>query len=82
MKLSVDFLTPLLRKTINTSITQSVFPENTKTVSLIPLDKGRPSKNEMSNLRPASVLDRFSKVYKSVLKDLIVCGMEKYFSPF
>ena len=50
VKLSVKFLTPLLTKVINTSIAQNVFPESAKTASLIPLDKGKPNKNEMSNL--------------------------------
>ena len=36
----------------------------------------------MSNFRPASVLNTFSQVYESVIKDQIVCGLEKYFSPF
>ena len=82
VKLSADFLTPLLTKAINTSIAQNVFPENTKTASVIPLDKGKPNKNEISNFRPVSVLNTFSKIYERVIKDQIVCGMEKYFSPF
>ena len=45
VKLSADFLTPLLTKAINTSIAQNVFPENAKTASVIPLDKGKPNKN-------------------------------------
>ena len=36
VKILVDFLTPLFTKVINTSITQNVFPENTKTASVIP----------------------------------------------
>ena len=58
------------------------FPENAKTASVIPLDKGKPNKNEMSNFRPVSVLNTFSKIYERVIKDQIVCGMEKHFSPF
>ena len=65
-------MTPLLTKAINSSIAQNVFPENAKPALAIPLDKGKPSKNEMSNFRPVSVLN----------KDQIVCGMEKYFLPF
>ena len=49
---------------------------------MIPLDKGKPNKNEMSNFRPVRVLNTFSKIYERVIKDQIVCGMEKYFSPF
>ena len=82
VKLSADFLTPLLTKAINTSIAQNVFPENAKTASVIPLDEGKPNKNEMSNFRPVSVLNTFSKIYEKVIKDQIVRGMEKYFLPF
>ena len=49
---------------------------------MIPLDKGKPNKNEMSNFGPVSVLNTFSKVYKRFIKDQIVCCMEKYFSSF
>ena len=69
VKLSADFLTPLLTKTFNTCITQNVFPENAKTASVIPLDKGKPSKNEMSNFRSVSVLNSFSKAYERVIKN-------------
>ena len=82
VKLSADFLTPLLTKAIDLSIAQNVFPENAKTVSVVPLDKDKLSKNEMSNFRPVNVLNTFSKVYERVIKDQIVCGMEKYFHRF
>ena len=49
---------------------------------MIPLDKGKPNKNEMSNFRPVSVLNTFSKIYERVIKDQIVFGMEKYFHRF
>ena len=82
VKLSADLLTPLFTKAITTSIAQNVFPENAKTASVIPLDKGKPNKNEMSNFRPVSVLNTFSKVYERVIKDQIVCGMENIFHRF
>ena len=64
------------------TITKNFFPENAKTASVIPLDKGKPNKNEMSTFRPVCVLNTSSKVYKRVVKNHVVCGMEKYFSPF
>ena len=82
VKISADFLTTLLTKAINRSIAQNVFPENAKTASVIPLDKGKPNKNEMPNFRPVSVLNTFSKIYERVIKDQIFSGMEKYFSSF
>ena len=82
MKLSADYLSPLLTNAINTSIGQNAFPENTKTVSVIPLDKSKPNKNKKSNFGPVSALNTFSKVYERVIEDQIVRGMEKYYSPF
>ena len=69
IKLSADFLTPLLTKAINTSITQNVLPENAKTAYVIPLDKGKLKKKEILNFSPVSVLNTFSKVLESVIKD-------------
>ena len=67
LRLSADFLTSLLTKAINRNITQTVFPENAKTASVIPLDKGKPNNNEMSNFRPVSVPNTFYKVYNEVI---------------
>ena len=61
VKLLADFLTPLLTKAIITSIGQNVFPENAKTGSVIPLDRGKPNKNKISNFRRVSVVNTFSK---------------------
>ena len=49
---------------------------------MIPLDKGKPNKNEISNYRPVSVLNTFSKFYEKVIKKQLVRFMEEYFSPF
>ena len=57
------------------------FPENAKLASVIPLDKGKPNKNEMANFKPSSVLKTFSMVYERVIKYQIVRSMEKCFSP-
>ena len=66
LKLSAECLTPLLTKVMKTSLAQNVFPEKAKTALVIPLDKGKPNKNEMSNFIPVSVLKTFSKVYEIV----------------
>ena len=49
---------------------------------MIPLDKSKPNQNEMPNFRSVSVLNTFPMVYERVIKDQIVCDMEKYVSPF
>ena len=48
---------------------------------MIPLDKGKPNKNEISNYRPVSVLNTFSKFYEKVIKKQLVGFMKEYFSP-
>ena len=48
---------------------------------MIPLDKGKPNKNEISNYRPVSVLNTFSKFYEKVIKNQLLRFMKEYFSP-
>ena len=49
--------------------------------SVIPLDKGKPNKNEISNYRSVSVLNTFSKFYEKVIKKQLVGFMKEHFSP-
>ena len=69
IKMASDFLAPILTTAINFSIENSV-----------PLDKGKPDKNDISNFRPVSLLNTFSKFYERVIKDQLVLSMENYFS--
>ena len=80
IKVAVDFLTPLLTKSINSSIEHNIFPDLPKTALVVPLDKGRPNKNDISNFRPASILNTFSKICKRVIKNELLHGIEKVFS--
>ena len=63
------------------SIEENIFPDAARIASVIPLDKGKPNKNEISNYRPISVLNTFSKFYKKVIKKQLVRFMEEYLSP-
>ena len=49
---------------------------------MIPLDKGKPNKNEISNFKPVSILNTFFKIYEKVIKEQLVSGLDKYLSPF
>ena len=82
MKLSVEILSTPLSIAINNSLKNGVFPDDAKIASVIPLDKGKPNKNEISNFRPVSILNTFSKIYEKVIKDQLVSGLDKYLSPF
>ena len=69
IKIAVDFLTPLLTKSINSSIEHNIFPDLAKTALVVPLDKGKPNKNDIANFRPVSILNTFSKIYERVIKN-------------
>ena len=64
IKMASDFLAPILTTAINSSIENSVFPENAKVATVVPLDKGKPDKNDISNFRPVSLLNTFSNFYE------------------
>ena len=82
VKLSAEILSTPLSIAINNSLKYGVFPDDAKIASVIPLDKGKPNKNEVSNFRPVSILNTFSKIYEKVIKDQLVSGLDKYLSPF
>ena len=81
IKVAVEFLTPLLTKSINSSTEHNIFPDLAKTALVIPLDKGKPNKNNITNFRPVSILNTFSKIYEKVIKNQLLRGMENVFLP-
>ena len=81
INMASKFLTPIYTTAINSSIENSVFRENAKVATAVPLDKGKPDKNDISNFRPVILLNTFSKFYERVTKHQLVLSMENYFSP-
>ena len=81
IKMVSNFSSPILTTAINSSVENNVFPENTKVATVFPLDKGKPDKNDISNFRPVSLLNTFSKFCERVIKGQLVLSMENYFSP-
>ena len=79
IKIVSNLLAPIFTTPINSSIENSVFPENAKVAPVVPLDKGKSDKNDISNFRPVSLLNTFLKIYKRVIKDQLVLSMENYF---
>ena len=75
---AVGFLTPFLTKSISSSIEHNIFPDLAKTTLAVPLDKEKPNKN-ISNFRPVSILNTFSKIYERVIKNQLLHGMENVF---
>ena len=68
MKFSAEILSTPLSITINNSLKYGGFPDDAKIGSVIPLGKGKPNKNEISNFRPVIILNSFSKIYEKVIK--------------
>ena len=75
-----NFLASILTKAINCNIGNSVFPENAKVVTVVPLDKGKPDKNDTVNFRPVSLLNFFFKVLWEIAKGSTSSRLENYFS--
>ena len=69
-------------KAINCCLHQSIFPDNAKIPSVIPVDKGKPDKYDVLNYRPVSIQNTFSKIYEKVIKNQLVSCFDKYLSPF
>ena len=46
IKVAANVLTPLLTKSINSSIEHNIFLDLAKTTLVVPLDKGKPNKND------------------------------------
>ena len=63
VKLSAEILRTSLSIAINNSLKYGVFPDDAK------IDKGKQNKNEITNFRPVSILNTFSKIYEKVIKD-------------
>ena len=54
IKIAADFLTPLLTTAIDKSTEENTCPDSAKIALVVPLDKGKPNKNEILNFRPIS----------------------------
>ena len=80
--MSADILSTPLSNAINNSILKGKFPDDAKVASVFPLDKHTDNKYSVSNFRPVSVLNIFSKMYEKVLKNMLVEKMNDHFSPF
>ena len=79
--MSSNVLAPILTTAINSTIENSVFPENVKVATVVPLDKGKPDKIDISNFRPDSLLNTSSNIYERVTNDQLVLSMENDLSP-
>ena len=58
-----------LADAINNSISKGVLPDYAKVASVSPMEKQSDDKNKVSNFIPVSVLNTFSRIYESVIKN-------------
>ena len=82
VKISDQILSQPLTDAINNSISNGVFPDNAKIASVSPIDKHSDDKNQVSNFRPVSVLNTFSKIYEFVIKSQLNSVLNNIFSPY
>ena len=66
----------------NNSFKYNIFPSNAKVACVKPLDKKTEDKHCISNFRPVSILNTFSKIYGMFSKNLLVSNTEEFFSSF
>ena len=59
VRLSAEILSTSLFTAMNNSLKYGVFPGDAKISPVIPLDKGKLNKNEISNFRPVGILNIF-----------------------
>ena len=59
-----------------------IFPDAAKVAMVSPVDKKTDDKNKISNYRPVSGVNIFSKVYEIVLKNALVSAFSECMSPF
>ena len=80
--LASDDLAMPLTKAINCSIQNLIFPQNSKTAAVCPLDKGQPVRTVEINYRPVSILKIFSKIFEKILKEQFSPFLDKTLSIF
>ena len=82
VKLASEVLSKPLSIAMNISITSSFFPDRAKAATVVPIDKKADNKYTVSNFRPESLLNCFSKIYENYIKNHIINSMNNYISPY
>ena len=81
VKLASNYLSKPLATAINNSLTSSKFPDLAKVATVIPIDNKTDDKYDISNFRPVSLLNCFSKIYENI-KCRLMNSMYNNISPF
>ena len=82
VKLTSEVLSKPLSIAMNNSITSSTFLDKAKVATIVPIDKKTNNKYTVSNFRPASLLNYFSKIFQNYIKNHIVNSINNYISQY
>ena len=82
IKVAAEPLSTPISIAINNSFKHNIFPSNAKVACVKPVDKKTENKDSISNFRPVSILNTFSKIYEKFSKDFPVSKIEILLSPF
>jgi hypothetical protein len=67
IKIVIESIAPILATLINQTMAQGYFPNSLKVAKVIPIYKSGP-KDNISNYRPISILNSFSKIYEKIIQ--------------
>ena len=82
VKLASRFLSAALAIAINNNLASFKFPDTAKVTTVVPIDKKKDEKYDISNFQPVNLFNSFSKVYEHIIKCTKVDSMCKSISPF
>ena len=71
-KFGADIIAESLTQAINCYLRQGIFPDNAKIAFVVPDDKRKPDKFDVSNYRPVSILNSFLSIRKGNQKPVSV----------
>ena len=82
IKIAAEPLNTPLSIALNNSFKQNILPDNAKVTCVKPLDKKTENKHSISNFRPVSISNTFSKIYQKFSKNFLISETEMLLSPF
>jgi hypothetical protein len=72
-----DFISDILEKIFKQILKEGIIPDAFKNALISPIYKGKGSKTDLSNFRPISLLNVFSKIFEKAIKTRLVNYLEE-----